>query len=443
MTTQKTGTLAALLIGALALGADALAGGPAPGTWLESATAAQAKDLMPAEFLGRYERGEWRHQVVEPAPGVLVADPQWLAASKENEGKFTLNEEGSIRRADNGEEPAFIYGAPFPKIDPNDPKAAIKVVWNFYYQYWGTLGNNLNSVSLTWVSPTGVDREATNTVYQKFWDGQKPHRIPKENPLNLLYQQFVETNSPADLQGINALTWRYRDTRRDSTWSYVPALRRVRQVTPTNRADGFLGSDLSQDDGSYFDAKPEDFNWKLLGEGEQLFFCDRAAMVENVDNLKPLPKGGWRAIYTVKQRFNYQRDDFDPKSELAWAPTSDNYVLVKRPVWILEGTPKDRYYLYGKIVLRIDKEDFAGSGSYTSKYDWQGNLLNSYMPGGRGAYHKKGDDYRGYSAGTFTMAQNWKFDRATVSKPLDGGPSDTLIEFKDGQFDTDMLARGK
>lgn len=441
--TMRTRMLAALLAASVAAPGVGRTADIEPGTWLDPSTSARAQDLLPKEFLGRYERGEWKHEVVKPKDGVLLVDPQWAAASKENEGKFKLNEEGSIRRVDNGEEPDFIYGAPFPTVDANDPQAAIKLVWNFFYSYWGALGNNLNSVSLTWVSPTGVDREATNTVYQRFWDGQKPDRIPSENPMNVLFQQFVSTDSPADLQGINALVWRYRDTRRDSTWSYVPALRRVRQVTPANRADGFLGSDMSQDDGSYFDAKPEDFTWKLLGEGEQLFQFDRAAVLENADNLKPLPGGGWRSIYAEGPRFNYQKPEFDSKTELAWAPVSDRYALVKRPVWILEGIPKDRYYLYGRIVLRLDKENFTGSGSYTSKYDWQGNLLNSYLPGARGAFHEKGDDYRNYSAGVFTMAQNWKLNRATVSSPLDGGPSDSLVKFGDQQFETDMLARGK
>ena len=76
----------------------------------------------------------------------------------------------------------------------------------------------------------------------------------------LLSQTFAEVLSPADVKGILSLSWRYHDPRaRDSVWTYVPTLRRTRQVSPANRSDGFLGSDLSQDDGPYFDGKvPED-----------------------------------------------------------------------------------------------------------------------------------------------------------------------------------------
>ncbi len=409
------------------------------GTWLDASTTDEARDLLPSEFLGRYKRGEWKHRMVTPRPGVKLVDPEWVAASKENEGKYVLDENGSIRLKETGEEPKSIYGAPFPTIDPKDPQAATKLVWNYFYNYWA-IGDNRTKVSLTWVSHNGDEREAINTVYQRFWDSQKPHRIPAENPINLVYQQFVTTDAPADLQGINTLNWRYRDMRRDSTWSYVPALRRVRQVTPSNRADGFLGSDMSQDDGGYFDAKPEDFTWKLVGEGEQLFLFDAAAVLDDAEDIRPLPGGGWRITYAPDPRFNFQKPGFDPAKELAWAPVNERSVLVKRPVWIIEGTPKDRYYLYGKIVLRLDKEDFTGFGSYTSKYDWQGNLVNSYLSGGRGVWHKKGDDFRSYSAQQFTMAQNWKLDRATVSNPQE---TDTLITFPDRQFELDVIARGK
>jgi hypothetical protein len=436
---KPTGFLVVLSLLVLVVQASAGESGPAPGTWLDQSNSAEAENLLPKEFLGRYERGEWKHQVVEPGPGVKLVDPEWVAAGKENEGKFKLNESGSIRKVADGEEPSSIYGAPFPTVDPKDPEAGTKLLWNYYYNYW-TIGNNLTTTGLTWVSHGGRDREATNTVYQKFWDGQKPHRTPTENPQNLLYQQFVTTDAPADLEGINTLNWRYRDQRRDSTWSYVPALRRVRQVTPTNRADGFLGSDMSQDDGGYFDAKPEDFTWKLIGEGEQYFLFDRTAVTQEGDDMQALPQGGWRSVYGAVARFNYQKADFDASKELAWAPVADGTVLVKRPVWILEGTPKDRFYLYGKIVLRIDKEDFGGFGSYTSKYDWQGNLINSYLSGGRGAWVKKGDDYRNYSSRQFTMAQSWKLDRATVSNPQ---RSDTLIEFPARQFEIEVVARGK
>ena len=412
-----------------------------PGIVLGPENAQLAEGLIPPEFLARYKSGEWRHAVAVPKPGTNLMDPDWLAAGAENEGKFIVNGEGSIREISSGKLPAFIWGPPFPKIDPSDPGAAAKIGWNFFYQSY-ILGDDENLVSLIWIGHGGVDRELKTNVIQKFWDGQKPHRIPAENPLNLLSQQFVQVTYPADVQGTVALSWRYRDVRRDSNWAYVPALRRVREVSPTNRSDGAFGSDQGQDDGSYFDGKPEDFTWKLAGQGEELFLLDKGAVVEGKEDIRPLPKGGWRAVYPSTPRFNYELASAKTdRTLLPWAPVGDRFVLVRRPVWIVELTPKDKYYLYGKVVLRFDKETWYGC--YASKYDWQGNVLNSYLPL-HGAWFKKGDDYRPYSAGEFQLSQNWKLDRATVSRSYADDPSvaaDSLIPIAGDQFDVGALAK--
>src|SRR5262249_2032035 len=158
----------------------------------------------------------------------------------------------------------------------------------------------------------------------------------------------VDTRTPADLQGTVALTWRYRDTKRDNTWAYVPALRRVRAVSPTNRSDGFLGSDMSQDAGSYFDGKPEDFKWRLVGEGEMRCMVDRAGAVDGTHDIRPVEGGGWRGVFPPKPRFGFQAKD---AKVVAWAPLPDRTALVKRPVYFVEAIPRDEYYLYGKILL--------------------------------------------------------------------------------------------
>src|SRR5438046_7223829 len=98
--------------------------------------------------------------------------------------------------------------------------------------------------------------------------------------------------SPNDLQGTGSLSGRYRDPqKRDSSWSYVPALRRVRAVSPANRSDGFLGSDMSQDDGPFFDGKPEDFEWHLKGEAEGLRFAEDLNL-KDASKARWLPHGG-------------------------------------------------------------------------------------------------------------------------------------------------------
>src|SRR5262249_29844364 len=160
-------------------------------------------------------------------------------------------------------------------------------------------------------------------------------------------------NAPADLNGTTALTWRYRDTdKRDTNWVYVPALRRVRAVSPANRSDGFLGSDMSQDDGPFFDGKPEDFSWKLIGEAEMFRLVDPLSFAGQATQVW-LPTGGWRSVWPPMAIVGFQ----DPNWKgIAWAPV--NAALARRPCWIIEGIPRDKYYLFGKIQLYIDKETY-------------------------------------------------------------------------------------
>ncbi len=405
---------------------------------LNEQTWQMAQGKLPDEFLNRYRNGQWEHEIVEAPAGTHFRDEDFIAAGKANEGKYGLGPDGDIIAVATGKQPEFIYGPPFPTVDPKDPQAGAKIVWNFFYQSY-LLGNSSNKVSLDWVGTTGMQRSISTDVYQAFFDGQPEKYRPKSNPQNFLFQQISAVTAPADLQGTVALTHRFRDPdKRDQVWTFVPALRRVRAVSPANRSDGFLGSDMSQDDGSYFDGKPEDFTWKLVGEGEMLALMDRAALLEKKFNVHPLPGGGFEGRDSLRPRFAYQMPNWDG-SGLAWRPLASEFVLVARPVWIVEGTPKDKYYLYGKILLRLDKESWRGT--YNSKYDWQGQILNSYLPV-YGPIFPIDGEWRGYSADQFTMAQNWKLDRATVGYADPKNPVyQSRISFPDGFFNVEQLAR--
>src|SRR5439155_22019352 len=127
------------------------------------------------------------------------------------------------------------------------------------------------------------------------------HSSPPTNPENLLFQFLAATTSPPHLQGTAALGYRFKDpTKRDLSWAYVPALRRVRAVSPANRSDGFLGSDMSQDDGFFFDGKPEDVEWKVVGHKEGLRFIDPDRLASKATH-RALP-GGWRRTDAHRHR---------------------------------------------------------------------------------------------------------------------------------------------
>jgi len=271
----------------------------------------------------------------------------------------------------------------------------------------------------------------------RYYDGA-PEARERPNPNNLLLQVLACLQRPADLQGTASLTWRYRDPdKHDSLWTYVPGLRRARQVSPLNRSDGFMGSDLSIDDGPFFDGKPEDFEFRLIGRQQQLVLADPFS-VRGEAEIVALPGGGWRTVWKDVPPIGAD----DPRWKgVPWAPVSA--VLVERPVWIVEAKPRDPNYLYGKIVLRLDAETYHGA--WVTKFDRGGVLFASYQVA-RGAYYPV-DGGRSYiSAGGIALriAENLLYDRATVvlfppRNPRN--PADYRVPLPAEQFNVDALAR--
>src|SRR5262249_54788922 len=223
-----------------------------PGMTLDQSTADQAKDLLPPEIYDHYKKGEYTNAIVDFPDSKFQWDDGYDKATEWNRQHLVLSPEKQPVDKDTGKRPDYIMGRPFPDIRQDDPDAGYKVLWNTIFTVYNG-GNSRNVTNLNWVSRTGIERAAGQDVVFLYYDGQPRHYSPPTNPDNLIFQFLALTLNPADLQGTAALSWRYKDPgKRDASWAYVPALRRVRSVSPTNRSDGFLGSDLSQDDGNFF-----------------------------------------------------------------------------------------------------------------------------------------------------------------------------------------------
>ena len=424
-----------LLISAVARGDDVLVAGRV----LDATTAAAADGLMPPEVVGHYKSGQFKNTI-----GAWPKGPVWEDAfetvSKKNADRFDVNERGTIVDKATGKPATGIYGLPF-RIDPQDPKAAVKVMWNAYYSLWRVVSTH-DVLAMVWVGPKAKQREAVLDSHLLFHEGVPPSRASKDNPLNLAQQTVALVTSPADLNGTASLAWRFRDPEKpDQAWTYVPALRRVRQLTPANRSDGFLGSDLSQDDGAIFDGKPEDFEWKLVGERQALVLADPASLAGKVTRT-PRPDGGYDEEWPADQKVvGYQ----DPQwTGLAWAPLAP--VLVPRRIWIVEAKSRDPYYLFERIELGIDQETFQGVSS--RKFDAQGTLLRSlqFMVAAPQPIELGGESLRlPASSMGYILAENLKQERATVAGTVPPGKSihARRVPLDAGLFALERLGAGK
>jgi hypothetical protein len=418
-----------------------LVGGPPAlrdGEELGPANAEAARGLLPDEILEHYRRGEYRNRIMElggAGQRGIENPPDFQEASRANRGRYRLKPDGSIVEAATGRQPGFVLGLPFADVDARDPQAGAKIVWNYFYAIYYR-GDCHFLTELVMIARRGIERRIRTDVLMRTYDGT-PEARGRENPQNLLLQQLATVVSPADLSGTVSLTWRYRDPGRpDSIWTYVPGIRRARQVSPLNRSDGFLGSDISLDDGPFFDAKPEDFTYRVLGRQDQLVLIDPYS-VRGEAELIALPGGGWRTIWKEAPRIGAD----DPKWDgLAWAPVSA--VLARRPVWVVEAVPKDPHYLYGRIVLRIDAETYRGT--WVSKYDRAGSLMASYQVSNGAYYSPDGRTWISSGGIAVQTAENHLYKRATVvlfpPRSRDN-PADWRVSTPADRFTPDVLAR--
>jgi hypothetical protein len=391
--------------------------GLAPGQVLDQGIAAAAETLLPPEVLAHYRAGEYRNAIGR-WPAAAPWERAFAAASEANAGRFTVDARGTIVERESGRPARGIYGLPF-RIDPADPQAGVEVVWNAYYALWRMAAMH-DAVGMAWVGRQGVEREATIESHMLYYEGVPPARAPHENSLDLASQQRAVVVAPADLHATTSLSWRFRGAdQHDQSWIYVPALRRVRQVSPANRSDGFLGSDLSQDDGSFFDGKPEDFTWRLVGERDALVLADPTSLTGSVAR-RGRPDGGIEEQWSGEPKVvGYQ----DPGWRgLPWAPLAP--VLVRRKLWVVEAVPRDPYYLFARIELGLDAETFQGATS--RKFDAQGALLRSLQ---FLLYRSQPVEAGGEqlivpaSSMGYILAENTKTGRATVVGAAARGPA--------------------
>ncbi len=409
------------------------------GDVLGPSNAEEAKGLLPDEILDHYRQGEYINPILDinkPGYMSLQLPADFQEATQANAGLYELSPAGSIVEKRSGQQPPYVFGLPFPDIDPQDPQAGTKIVWNFFYSTWYS-DNTHFLTELVMLSRGGVDRRLSTDVLTLMYDGTADAR-GRANPNNLLLQTMARVVSPADLAGTTSLTWRFRDgDKHDSLWTYVPGLRRARQVSALNRSDGFLGSDISLDDGSFFDSKPEDFIFRLVERREQLVLVDPFS-VRGEGEILPVSGGGWRIFWKDVPRIGADAPDWHG---LPWAPVSA--VLVRRPVWIVEATPRDPNYLFGRLVLRFDAETYQGS--FTTKFDRAGTVMMSYQAA-TGAYYS-GDNGQTYiPAGGIAVrtVENYPYTRATVvlfPPRRRENPADYRIPLSPDAFNADALIR--
>jgi hypothetical protein len=343
----------------------------AVGTVIDKTNAEQAQGLIPDPVLNWVKKGEGSMTVGELSynPDEFLPPPA-KASMESNKGKYDVDAEGGIVDVKTGKLPEFIDGMPFPEIDPQDPHAGEKIMYNkHYYSY--AVGPIQVPFQVSWVGrKTGFEREIIMDYWTYLLDGYPPTR-EESNPENVEMHSLIIALAPYDIKGTNILLWRYRNDKLDSTFAYVPAIRRVRRMSPANRSDSFLGSDFCVDDAWGYGGKIQTFNWKLIEKKDQLvpFLAGPPIKLIKNDVGEWVSQSGDRTI-----TYGYKTEGWQGAP---WWPTS-GITYINRPTYILECSAKDKYYNYGPQQLWVDASLWTPtykvisdrSGAYW-KVEWQ------------------------------------------------------------------------
>lgn len=321
-----------------------------PGDRIDSTNWQKAEGLLPETVLEWVKKGEFILDIgeLDYDPAVMMP-PYAIEGTKNNGGKYDLNENGYLVEKATGKPPDYVVGIPFPDLKMSDSDPGSRYWWNQYYHRY-SWGNSLYSYFVTWVNEKGMEREVSGEYRSLIYDGS-PQSQGYNNPDRALSKDIITVWKPYDLAGTAMLSWRYMDDRSDNVYAYIPAIRRVRRNTPANRSDAFVGSDFCIDDVCTYDGKVNLFDWKIIGQQEVLAPFPGSKTEPIVHE-----KGEWLSTRQITAaQWGYKTPDWKGAQ---WAVT--NYIWVKRPVFVLEGTPKDPYYNYGRQIFYADSELYLG-----------------------------------------------------------------------------------
>jgi len=344
---------------------------------------------------------------------------------EKNVGKYALADDHWVVEKETGKRAEYLIGSPFPTIDPDDPKAGEKLMYNHKILQGGLGDMRINSISLS-INQSGYERKSIASAFQTAMEGN-PKYLTRVNPEGFRKQQMLVVKDPYDMAGMAVMTWRFRDpSKQDTVFAYAPAIRRVRRMSPANRSDALFGSDLANDDVALYDGKITAMEWKLLRKQEALLpfsYKDPGLMVQN-------KQGEWET--TDKQKrliYGYEKEGWQGAP---WAPL--DWVWVKRPTYIVEMKPKDRYYNYG--VQRLWVAAVLPSPSYKIIHDRSGKYWKTIFKSRMVGESSDGSFRLTYLGDTIAVDE--RSNHATIQQGV--GPDNIFVYFADTDLNLFSLA---
>ena len=287
------------------------------------------KDLLTEKIEWRIRENGFRMPLVNSQP-VKLAD-EWYERSQQNVGNVEIN------RA-NGRIDGWVGGAPFPNIDMNDPEAAEKIVWNWYYG--NPRGDVMEVPNVAYVlidGNRGVNRIQNWQFVRYTMKGRFTGDQVEGDGSELSRTIFVAT-APRDIRGLGTFSIRYDDERVEDVWAYIRAVRRTRRLSGGAWMDPVGGTDQLADDIEVWNANPTWYQeYRLLGKRHILTAAHGVNSAWNPDGNNDAESFPTLDL-TEAPYWNFNSDQYEP-----------------REVYVVEAIPPAEHP-YSKKIIYVDVE---------------------------------------------------------------------------------------
>ncbi len=132
-------------------------------------------------------------------------------------------------------------------------------------------------------------------------------------------KSLMKFRKPASVKGTGFLTWEHKD-KDDDQWLYLPAFKKIRRISGSEKHKSFMGTDFSYNDMTL--PHPNKFVHKLLGE-------------ENMDGSDCHKIESIHKTYTDDAAYKNQKK-YQYSKSISWV-RKDNYMVIKSKMFDKKG----------------------------------------------------------------------------------------------------------
>lgn len=312
----------------------------------------------------------------------------YLAATEANRGKATYNPDTRMVEG-------WVAGIPFPDIDPDDPYAADKLIWN--HNYAQPIKNTQDYPKFAFLfvdEERGLERVQNWTFLRYYMKGRLGEDDPVEGDGEIFHKTLLYATYPNDIRGLGVFTQRYDSPKLDDSWAYLKSVRRTRRLSGGAWMDPIGGTDQLNDDIEIFNAHPTWYpEYRLLGKR-------RILVIANADTPSWDESASGDAAYPIVDLANAPH----------WNPTAG---WEPRDVWVIEAiTPPEHPYSKKVMYMDVEFPRFYLSEAYDRKGDfWK--FFNFAL----GTMETEDGDNAIYSAAGFSLDYQRRHGTVFLSHP--------------------------